>query len=710
MFGIKLNSNFSFSIRKYYLADLIKSIKNRFNSFSSRTDNLLEKAHLTEHTFMIIIAIIIGVIAGYAAVGIRFLIEEFSHLSYPGMGTVLENITNTPWYWVILVPTLGGLIVGPLIYFFAPEAKGHGVPEVMQAILLKGGKIRPRVAAIKALASAITIGTGGSVGREGPIIQIGSSIGSTVGQIFKVPQRKLKTLVACGAAAGIAAAFNAPIAGALFAVEIILMDFAVAQFSPIVISAVMATVISHSYDGNLVAFSVPAYEYASPYELVFYFILGAASGVVSYLFIKTLYYSEDFFDEKMKMPEYLKPVVGGVGIGIMALVFPQVMGVGYDSINNALHGNMIWYVALGLVFIKIAATALTLGSGGSGGIFAPSLFMGAMLGYFMGDLANQFFPTITANPGAYALVAMGGLVAGTTRAPITAIIIVFELTYDYEIILPLMITSIVSLIVSTYLSRESIYTLKLLLRGISIKEGTETNVMESIYIKDVYKKVFTQISVTDNFSKVVNTVLSGKGVEFPVVNKKNNIVGIISMNNLKELLFEKDSLNSLLIAGDLANTDFAVLTPDDDCKKALEVMHLHDFEGIPIVAAFNSKKIIGMLWRKDIQDAYQKAIDRIELTNNLATSISMKEEVTNIHFMEGYSLIEVKVPKSFVGKSIKELNIRAKYGVDVLSIKSNVKNEMSINAIPNPNYVFKDIDSIVIAGEIKKINQLKMLD
>ncbi|MCK5457303.1 MAG: chloride channel protein, partial [Melioribacteraceae bacterium] len=438
---------------------MTKLFKNSYSFFSKKTSEILDKARLTEHTFMIIVAIIIGVIAGYAAVGIRFLIEEFSHLSYPGDGNVLENIMSNPWYVIILVPTIGGLIVGPLIYFFAPEAKGHGVPEVMQAILLKGGRIRPRVALVKALASAITIGTGGSVGREGPIIQIGSSIGSTVGQFFKIPSKKLKTLVGCGAAAGIAAAFNAPIAGALFAVEIILMDFAVAQFSPIVISAVMATVISHSFEGNLAAFNVTAYEYASPYELGFYFVLGALSGLVSYLFIKVLYFSEDFFDNKLNFPEYLKPVIGGLGIGILALVFPQVMGVGYDSINSALHGDMIWYIALALVFIKIFATSLTLGSGGSGGIFAPSLFMGAMLGFFFGNIVHQIFPDITAGPGAYALVAMGGLVAGTTRAPITAIIIVFELTYDYEIILPLMITSIVSLILSSYLSRESIYTL-----------------------------------------------------------------------------------------------------------------------------------------------------------------------------------------------------------------------------------------------------------
>ncbi len=689
---------------------MTKLLKNSYSFFSKKTSEILDKARLTEHTFMIIVAIIIGVIAGYAAVGIRFLIEEFSHLSYPGDGNVLENIMSNPWYVIILVPTIGGLIVGPLIYFFAPEAKGHGVPEVMQAILLKGGRIRPRVALVKALASAITIGTGGSVGREGPIIQIGSSIGSTVGQFFKIPSKKLKTLVGCGAAAGIAAAFNAPIAGALFAVEIILMDFAVAQFSPIVISAVMATVISHSFEGNLAAFNVTAYEYASPYELGFYFVLGALSGLVSYLFIKVLYFSEDFFDNKLNFPEYLKPVIGGLGIGILALVFPQVMGVGYDSINSALHGDMIWYIALALVFLKIFATSLTLGSGGSGGIFAPSLFMGAMLGFFFGNIVHQIFPDITAGPGAYALVAMGGLVAGTTRAPITAIIIVFELTYDYEIILPLMITSIVSLILSSYLSRESIYTLKLLLRGINLKEGAETNVMESIPVEDVYNKEFESIDVSDNFTKVVNFVLSRKDSEYPVVDGKGSVIGIISINDLKDFLFERDSLSSLLIAGDLINVEFEPLVLDDSSYVALEKMNKFHFEGLPVVEDLNSKKIIGMIWRKDIQDAYQKEINRIEITSNLASSISMKEEEKNVQFIEGYSVAEIKVPNSFVGKSIRELNIRAKYDVNVLSIKSSNKKRYQIKAVPKPDYIFNEKDIIVVAGEIKGINQLRSVD
>ena len=684
------------------------SIKSISEKVSDQTSRLLDRAKLTEHSFMIIVAIIIGILAGFAAIGIRALIHWISNLSFPGDGTYLDNIISTPWFWVVLVPIIGGIIVGPLIHFFAPEAKGHGVPEVMQAILLKGGMIRGRVAIIKALASAITIGTGGSVGREGPIIQIGSSLGSTVGQFFKIPSKRLKTLVGCGAAAGIAAAFNAPIAGALFAVEIILMDFAVAQFSPIVISSVMATVISHRFEGNFAAFQVPAYSLNSIYEIGFYFLLGALTGIVSYLFIKVLYFFEDLFDNKIKMQEYLKPAIGGLGMGLTALIFPQVMGVGYDSINLALHSNMIWYLALILIFIKIFATSLTLGSGGSGGIFAPSLFMGAMLGAFFGDIVHFNFPEITASSGAYALVAMGGLVAGTTRAPITAIIIVFELTKEYEIILPLMIVCIISTILSSKLSRESIYTLKLLLRNITIREGTELNIMESIFVKNVYSKEYDAINVSDNFSQVVNKVVRGRGRDFPVVNSKGKLVGIISVSDIKDHLFEKDSLSSLLIAGDIYNKNYEPVYENDNCQSVLDKMRRYDIEGLPVIEP-NTQKLLGIIWRKDIQDEYQNEIERREITATLASSIKMSEEEQSVHFLEGYSINEIKSPKSFTGKSIRQLNIRARYGVDVLSIKRKSKTRDEITAIPNPEYVIQEGDTLVVAGEIRNINVLKNL-
>jgi CIC family chloride channel protein len=682
-------------------------LRQLLTNLSKQTNQLVNKAKLTENTFIIIIAIIIGVLAGVAAIGIRALIEFISLLSFSGTGSYLENVMNTPWYWIILVPAIGGLIVGPLIYFFAPEAKGHGVPEVMQAILLRGGSIRPRVALIKAVASAITIGTGGSVGREGPIIQIGSSIGSTVGQFFNLPSSRLKTLVGCGAAAGIAAAFNAPIAGALFAVEIILMDFAVAQFSPIVISAVMATVVSHSFEGKFAAFIVPAYHYVSPYEISFYFILGAVSGIVSYLFIKVLYFFEEFFDEKLKFPEYLKPVLGGIGIGIMALIFPQIMGVGYDSINAALHGDMIWYAALGLVFVKILATSLTLGSGGSGGIFAPSLFMGAMLGAFFGYFVHSYFPEITAEPGAYALVAMGGLVAGTTRAPVTAIIIVFELTNDYNIILPLMVTVVISTILSSKLSRESIYTLKLVLRNIYIKEGTASNIMESIFVKDVYTTDFDSIKISDNFNEVVNKVIHGSGRKFPVVNDNNELKGIILTNTIKDYLFDKDSLKYLLVASDLLSPNFDTVLLSDNCQVALEKMKNHDYDGLAVVESHESNLLIGMVWRKDIQDEYDREIERRDISSRLASKINMKGEEASVQFLDGYLVAEINPPNSFIGHSIRDLDIRAKYGVDILSIKIKKGNTESVKAIPDPNHIISKDELLVVAGENKNINLLK---
>lgn len=684
-------------------------MKKLFTNLSKKTNQLVNKAKLTEHTFMIIVAIIIGILAGFAAIAIRALIEGISSLSFSGEGSLLENIYNTEWYWILLIPAIGGMIVGPLIYFFAPEAKGHGVPEVMQAILLRGGAIRPRVAFVKAIASAITIGTGGSVGREGPIIQIGSSLGSTVGQFFRVPSSRLKTLVGCGAAAGIAAAFNAPIAGALFAVEIILMDFAVAQFSPIVISSVMATVVSHSFEGKFAAFTVPAYQYVSPYEIGFYFLLGAVSGIISFLFIKVLYFSEEYFDEKFNFPEYLKPVIGGLAIGLMALVFPQVMGIGYDSINAALHGDMIWYLALGLVFLKILATSLTLGSGGSGGIFAPSLFMGAMLGAFFGYFVNLYFPDITAGPGAYALVAMGGLVAGTTRAPVTAIIIVFELTNDYAIILPLMVTVVISLILSSKLSRESIYTLKLVLRNIYIKEGTATNIMESIFVKDVFKKDFDKIHISDNFNTVVKKVINGRGRKFPVVDNENNLMGVIITNTIKDYLLEGDVLQNLLVASDLLIQNIDKVVPNDNCQVALDKMKSHDFDGLVVVESHESNKILGMVWRKDIQVEYDKEIERRDISSRLASKINMKGDETSVHFLEGYMVAEITPPKSFVGHSIKGLNIRAEYGVDILSIKTKKGKTQAIKAIPNPNHIISEDEILVIAGEDKNINQIKNL-
>jgi chloride channel protein, CIC family len=680
----------------------------------------LERAKMSEHFFMIICAVLIGLIAGYGAVGIRWLIEHISLLSYSGEGSVLERIIAAPWYMKIIVPAVGGLIVGPIIYFFAPEAKGHGVPEVMQAVINRNGIIRPRVAVVKAFASAVTIGTGGSVGREGPIIQIGSAIGSSLGQFFRVPAKRMKTLVACGAAAGIAAAFNAPIGGALFALEIILMEFTAAQLSPIIISSVIATVISHAYEGDIAAFQIEnTYHLVTNMEVLMYFPLGALCGVIAWIFIKALYASEDWWDDKFKIPSYFKPAIGGLLIGVLAIYFPQIMGVGYSAISAALEGNLahiatetwmvqnIWLLALILLFVKVISTSITLGSGGSGGVFAPSLFMGVMGGALYGILVHTLFPGITGGYGMYALVAMSGLVAGTTRAPLTAIIIVFEMTKEITIILPLMITVTLAMIISSKLSRESIYTLKLIQRNINIKGRADINILKNLIAKDLMDKDYLVIKENESFPVVIEKILDKRNFSLSVHTMEDKYLGLITLDNVKDVLFEKDELINILVAGDTADPFIPRIPTTMNCKEILDLMTRTNTDHLPVFDEKNPDVQLGMIRRRDIDMAYSKEVEKIDLTYNLAEKISASKEEKDVQIYEGFGLSEIAIPKEFIGKTIIELQIRNRFGVDIISITSDSKSKSHIRIVPSPDYVFEETDRIIVAGKLKDINLLK---
>jgi CIC family chloride channel protein len=664
------------------------------------------KLQHSEHLFIIILSIIIGVIAGFASVGVRILIREVSDISFPGDKGLLENIMALPWYWKIIVPAVGGLIVGPLIYKFAPEAKGHGVPEVMASIMQKGGRIRPRVAIVKAITSSITIGTGGSVGREGPMIQIGSSIGSTIGQVLNLSTRRTKTLIGCGAAAGIAAAFNAPIAGILFSLELLLMDFSADKLIPVALSSVLSTTISRNIEGNFAAFSVPLYSTQSIYELIFYLILGVLSGIVSFLFIKVLYFSEDLFDKKLKIPSYIKPFLGGILLGCIAIFFPQILGMGYDVMNIAMQGKMLITVSLVLIFVKILATSITLGSGSSGGIFAPSLFMGAMLGSMFGGLIQNVFPGVTAGPGAYALVAMAGLVAGTTRAPITAIIIVFEMTADYHVILPLVIVCVISTYVSAKFSRESIYTLKLVMRNINMKENTENDVVESIPIKNIISETET-VLVNDTVEDILDKAIRNNNPVLPVTNQNNELLGIISMRKLLNLFKHKENLKGIVIAGDIVNGEVKPLIRENNCLDAIERMKKYDLEGIPVVNNKDENKFTGMVWVKDIHSEYLKEMEMLDLVSKLSSGVSLKDSDSSVVINTGYLISEIKVPEIFIGKKIIELDIRKKYGIEILAVKTVRNNKEEIITVPKSGYIFTENDKINIAGPARNINIIK---
>lgn len=412
-------------------------------------------------------SILVGAIAGFGAAFFRWMIAFFQEFFFVYAKAFLSFMGN---FWILAVLVTGGLLVGLLTYFGAREAKGHGVPEVMDAVWSKGGIIRPRVALIKSLASAICIGSGGSVGREGPIVQIGAAFGSVVGQAFKLTEDNIKLLVACGAAAGISATFNAPLGGVFFSMELILGTFKTHNFGFVVISSVVAGVISHFFLGQQPAFIIAPYILTSPWEIPLYGLLGIFLGVAGGAFIRIIYKTEDIFDSIKVVPEYLKPAIGALFVGLIGLYSFDVFGIGYGkvpwvstvNIDEALAGNVTLTALFVMAILKVAATTLTLGSGGSGGVFAPSLFIGTMLGGCFGKIAAMALPNLGISPSSYGMIGMGAFFAGISRAPITAIIILFEMTRNYSLILPLLVCVVISTLMAHVVSHETMYTLKIL--------------------------------------------------------------------------------------------------------------------------------------------------------------------------------------------------------------------------------------------------------
>jgi CIC family chloride channel protein len=676
---------------------------NFYKRLSKKAATILDQAKMREHSFVLTVAVVIGLLGGFSAVGIQYTIKLFQRLFWGGEFN-LGTIGQIDWIWKILIPTGGGVLVGFIIRYIAREAKGHGVPEVMEAIILRNGIIRPRVVIAKLFASALCIASGGSVGREGPVIQIGSAVGSTVGQFFRVNAKRMRIFVACGAASGIAAAFNAPVAGALFAVEVILGDFAVPQFSPVVVSSVAATVVSRHFLGNFPAFEVSKYHIGSPIELLFYVILGFLAAGAALLFIKTLYTSESFF-ENLKWPEPVKAGLGGATIGLIGICFPEVFGIGYDTITSALHGNVILKAAFLLVFLKIFATSISLGSGGSGGIFAPSLFIGAMLGSSFGSALTYFFPTMDISPGAYALVAMGGVVAAATHGPIAAILIIFEMSSDYAIILPLMITCIIGTVLAMRLKEESIYTLKLKLRGINLFGGRELNVLKSLKVRDAYQRSVMTIPESEPFSAIVEKIANSQHGFFYVLNDEKKIIGSISLKEIRQTIKDYENLKNLLIASDIMDHKVIHVESEESLDDVMKKFGQYNVDELPVVSTDNGNKIIGSIWQHDVIEIYNHQIFLRDMSGEVGGHIMKSTRQHFVHVFKNYYLFELEAPTIFLGKTLSEVNFRTEYGADVILVKKHDNKSTQ----PDAGYRIELGDILLIFGNKENLQHLEKI-
>jgi len=573
---------------------------------------------------MIAIAVAIGLMAGGANIFFR-TVEHTIHETIFVQGYELLGIDKGGVRRLLLplLPMLGMVLLIPLSLMYPGEVNGYGFTKFLRQVNLEGGIIKFRTVLLKIISCSLTIGTGGSAGVEGPIAQVGGALGSTVGQFFRVSGNRMKVFIAAGCAGGIAAMFNAPIAGVFFAAEIVLLGtYEISSFAALVISSAMATVVSRAYYGEMPAFPLPPYHIVnSLVEIPLYSLMGVVMGAVAVLYITVFYKVRDSFAELDLHPQ-LKPVLGGFLVGVIGILFPQVMGDGYGYIETVLSGQGELLVMFLLIFLKIVATSVTLGSGGAGGVFAPALFIGAMIGGSFGTLAHMAFPGATANPGAYAAVGIGAFLAAATHAPLTAIFLLFEMTGNYLIIIPIMLSSIIGTMVAVRLKHDSIDTVDFSREGIDIHEGREAAIMRSIRVGKIMSEDVDFISEKANVDQLLAIFSQTKdSFYFPVIDETGRMTGIVSLQDVKTILQDKERRQAARV-GDICARKVVALTPDDTLYDAMSLFDSKGIEEIPVVESVDNRWVIGMVKRRDAIAAYNREMLKRGIREKSATILS----------------------------------------------------------------------------------------
>jgi chloride channel protein, CIC family len=561
-----------------------------------------------------LLAAVVGVLAGLVAFLLYKLIGLFTNLVFYHRWSAefLSARHNHLGPWVILMPVIGGLIIGLMAKYGTDKIKGHGIPEAMEAVLVNRSRIQPRVAILKPISAAIAIGTGGPFGAEGPIIQTGGALGSLVGQIMHTTAAERKVLLACGAAAGMSATFNTPIAGVILAIELLLFEFKSRSFIPLVIASTLATAIHMQLLGAGPMFSVASMDFGVPRALPFYLVLGVLCGIAAVVFSKALYWVEDQF-EKLPIDHLWWPAIGALGLGIIGYFVPRVLGVGYDTIGDILNANLALKLLIVVMIAKAVALIVSLGSGTSGGLLAPMFMSSAAMGGAYAMLMNRVFPAAGLSPGAFAVVAMGAVFGAASRATFTFIIFAFEITRDYNSVLPLMMVSVIADgIAMLFMPRSSIMTEKLARRGLYIHQDYETDVLQ-------------QVAVAETMDREPQTIPSGTSIaelaeriakHDPAVTRHQGLIVVDADGSLEGIITRSDILRSLeqdpagsMTVLEAGRRDVVVTYPDEILHEASAKMLRHKIGRLPVVDRGNPRKIVGYIGRQGIMEARVRRLE-----------------------------------------------------------------------------------------------------
>ena len=668
-----------------------------------------------DRVFFALIAVV-GVVGGLLGVATDRLIAGVQALLWGRQGELLEVAREVPRWVVVAAPAIGGAVIGLIIWLGRQSVSGEGMSSLIEAVALHGGRIPPRPVLINALAAIVTVGSGGSLGREGPMIRLGAMIGSWAGGRLRIPAYRVKILVGCGAASGLAATYNIPIGGALFAMEVILGNFALEIFGPIVVSSVIATVIARSLTGNVPLYAAPGYALVSGWELLLYVGLGVVGAVASVVFVVGIRAVRQLFRRMSWIPRPLHPLLGMSLVGLIGLYVPYALGRGYSTINLALAGSLKLPERLGLpgdftiafllalAVAKLVTTSLTTGSGGSGGLFTPSLLFGALVGGAYGFWMHSLWPEIASPYGAYAAVGMAAIMAGTSHAPISAILILFEFTGNYDLILPLMVAAIISSLLSRRLRRYSIYTDPLHRKGIELPWRMEEAVLAGLKAEDLARLDPDTLRPGTGYSDLVQRFLKTRRQRLFVIDGDQKLLGAVSLHDIKHALENPHGLTAVVVH-DLMIPAGDVIQRGERLHRATEIFAKSDFERLPVVD--DAGKLLGLLAKRDLLAVYaQEVLGRPAL---LATFVSSEDDAAGSrHYVEippDFALRQVPVPASLVGKTLAEARLPQTLGARVIEIRRRI-GDAEEAVIPEADTRLEAGDLLTLLGPTETLDKL----
>ncbi len=662
-----------------------------------------------EYTVFSFYAILIGAAAGLSSVFFHLSIDFFNRLFFEKTASGLYFLGAAV---VIIIPALGMLIQSVMI-FVAPEiSKRRGVIEVIKAVALKGGLIPFRSTIFHFFAPVICIGSGGTVGPEGPAAQLGAGVASKLGSLLRLSDQRRRTFTAAGAGAAIAAIFNTPLAGVFFALEIVLLnDFQTATFSALILASVTASAISRIFLGNtsIFTFSTPQ---IGEYQYFYLFVLfGIICGLMAVSFLRYDELLSNTFKKKLlkKLPRWFLMTVVGILVGVSGYYYKDIFGIGYRGINHILTDVYAWQVVLILLVLKFLLVPLVLNSGGFGGTFAPSLFMGASAGYLFSYVVKSY-TGIAVDPTTYILVGMGATLGGIYSIPITAILMIFEMTREYSLMLPLMLSVIISSSLVQIINKGS-YHLKILERqGFRISGGRESSILKSIYVENLMHKDPIILDQNVPLFKVVPMLIDNPHRVIYTVDENGNIAGIISDSQIRPLMTEYEELKNTVLARDIADTRIITIKRSDDLDLAIKLSTKADLEEIPVVGEYDNNKIIGYITRQDILDTYNRESIKHDLADGLTKEIQTLKKLNISKISDGYAIVERSPSPEFIGKTLSEIKLRNKFGLEVLMIKKskdlfNENESTSKLVMPRHDYKIESDDILVLFGTEEQIKK-----